>query len=298
MPRIRQLRLVTPGKQRNGQTVTEGHLQQVVKHYNADARPPVTLGHPKDSGTLAFGRAVSPKLKAGALVLEIQYTPVLEALEDQGYVEGFSAGIYPHPGTGEYYLHHVAALGELPPAADIKTLSAESLPEVERDKLIILSVEEESEMDEEKVKKLLADALEPLQKAVAELKAKANAVPKTDKNPGTGDGTGSGNEADSKTKKELSVAMETIKGDRIAAIQDSAAAKGLSDEQIKPLVTMLKNTPAVELAASGDESVYTHAKAFIEGLDSPEDNNGLETPLELAADDGKPLDIGDLANKF
>lgn len=300
MPRIKTLRLVTPGKQRNGQTVTAQHLKEVVESYNSSARPPITLGHPSDSGNLAYGRCVKPRIEDGALVLDVHYTPVLETLEDQGYVEGFSAGIYPHQGTGKYYLHHVAALGELPPAADIqnletKTLSAAALDDIDDpDKLILLSAEpeQESEMDEEKVKKLLADAISPLTDKVTALeekwKGKKTDEPKSKEPP----------PVDEDTKKQLSVAMDTIKADRINAIKASAMAKGLSEDQIKPLMSMLNKADPVELADSGEDGLYTYAVAFVDGLDEPAEQGDLDQPLELADDAGKAVDLGDLANKF
>lgn len=61
--RIRTLKLVTPGKQKNGQTVTRQHLEEVVKHYKDDARPPVTLGHP--------GKGADKESKAQSLFIAV-----------------------------------------------------------------------------------------------------------------------------------------------------------------------------------------------------------------------------------
>ncbi|WP_219079370.1 hypothetical protein [Vibrio parahaemolyticus] len=134
MPRIRKLELVGEGIQRNGQPVDKSVLESVVRN-SGGSRPPVTLGHPEkgDDKVPALGRidvrGVGTSDKGEAVLLcEQHYTPELEELEDQGYFEGQSAGIYPLPGKpGEFYLHHVAQLGSLPPAANIKTLDVVEL---------------------------------------------------------------------------------------------------------------------------------------------------------------------------
>ncbi len=134
MPRIRKLELVGEGIQRNGQPVDKSVLESVVRN-SGGSRPPVTLGHPGkgDDKIKALGRVdvrgIGTNDKGEAVLLcEQHYTPELEELEDQGYFEGQSAGIYPLPGKpGEFYLHHVAQLGSLPPAANIKTLDVVEL---------------------------------------------------------------------------------------------------------------------------------------------------------------------------
>lgn len=130
--RVRKLEIVADGIQKNGQPVTKAQLESVVRNYNSDSRPPVTPGHPsKGSDQIAaLGRASNLRTEAGSgdkagktvLVGEVVYTPEMEALEDSGAFEGFSAGIHPVPDKdGEWYMHHLAFLGQLPPAADTKT---------------------------------------------------------------------------------------------------------------------------------------------------------------------------------
>ncbi len=129
MPRIRKLEIVAAGIQRNGQPVDKSVLESVVRNFSSDARPPITLGHPEKGADqiAALGRV--DNLQVGenaegkaALFGEMHYSPELEQLEDDKKFEGQSAGIYPLPGKdGEFYLHHLAQLGQLPPAADIKT---------------------------------------------------------------------------------------------------------------------------------------------------------------------------------
>ncbi|TQF71790.1 hypothetical protein [Pseudoalteromonas luteoviolacea] len=293
--RIRKLRLVKPGVQANGQTVTKQHLEQVVKNYKDDARPPITFGHPGKGAdkTPAFGRACKPELdNDGALVLNLNYTPELEAREDKGEFEGFSGGIHPHPDTGEYYLHHVAACGQLPPAADTKTLEVVELSAT-GDNIIYLSseiIKEDITMDPDELKKLLEDALKPVIERIETLEGKDK---KTNDNDNPSD-------TEQPQSKELSALLETVKADRIKTIKATANSKGLSEEQIKPLVERLESTEALELADNKPNSAYNSTLAFINGLKEPEPNVDLLNPLELSDSKGetKPLDSAELANKL
>ncbi|MGL4757383.1 MAG: hypothetical protein ACRCXB_33940, partial [Aeromonadaceae bacterium] len=125
MARVRTLSLVGDGVQKNGKTVTKAMLGDIVKRWSGDGRPPITLGHPAQGAdkVAALGRVDNPRTEPSRrvpgkteLVVELHYTPELEKLEDAGKFEGFSAGIYPTMDGKGYYLHHVAALGQLPPA--------------------------------------------------------------------------------------------------------------------------------------------------------------------------------------
>ncbi|MCG7551360.1 hypothetical protein [Pseudoalteromonas sp. Of7M-16] len=297
--RVRKLRLVKPGVQANGQIVTKQHLEQVVKNYKADARPPITFGHPEKGAdrTPAFGRACKPELDGdGALVLNLNYTPELEAREDKGEFEGFSGGIHPHPQTGEFYLHHVAACGQLPPAADTKTLEVVELSATGDDIIYLSSeiIKEDTNMEPEELKKLLVEALEPV---VARIEALEN----KGKKAGDKDDKNSPVDTEQPQSKELSALLETVKADRIKSIQAAAKNKGLSDEQIKPIVERLEATEAVELADNKPNSAYCSTLTFINGLKEPEPNVDVLNPLELSnPGDGekKQLDTADLANKL
>jgi hypothetical protein len=286
--RTKTLRLVTPGVQRNGQAVTAAHLAQAVESYNPGARPPVSLGHPKDSAVLALGRAAAPRIVDGSLVLEIQYTPVLEKLEDEGYLEGFSAGLYPHPETGKFYIHHVAALGELPPAADTAILASADLGQFDPAKVVTLAATVEADMTKEEILDAVKAGLKPMHDKLIELEAK---VGKADPAPG------SGPTEDAEARKQLAVALGTIKGDRIQTIAAGLKAKGLTDEQAKPLLDLLEAADPLTLADDKPEGPFAKAKAFVAGLSAP-DAQDMGRRLELADDTGKAIDLGDLARKF
>lgn len=136
MSKIKVLSLVTEGTQRNGKTVTRAMLDSVVQQFNSTARPPITKGHPGPGAdkVAALGRVDSPRLQSVqnapgkvALVVDLHLSDELERAEAQGEFEGYSAGIYPSPNGRDWYLHHVAALGQLPPAADTQELELSAI---------------------------------------------------------------------------------------------------------------------------------------------------------------------------
>lgn len=129
MAKIKTLSLVPEGEQRNGKTVTRDMLHSIVQQFNEAARPPITKGHPAPGADKipALGRVDRPRLQAipsdpskVELVVDLHQSDELEAAEGKGQFEGYSAGIYPLPNGRGWYLHHVAALGQLPPAANIR----------------------------------------------------------------------------------------------------------------------------------------------------------------------------------
>lgn len=131
MAKIKVLSLVTEGQQRNGKTVTRAMLESIAKQFNEAARPPITQGHPAPGADKipALGRVDNPRLQANPkdpskveLVVDLHRSDELEAAEAKGQFEGYSAGIYPLPDGRGWYLHHVAALGQLPPAANTREI--------------------------------------------------------------------------------------------------------------------------------------------------------------------------------
>lgn len=310
--RVRTLRLVKPGVQKNGKTVTLENLQQVVKNYDKDARPPVILGHPKPGGDKepAFGRNAKPRIEDNSLVVDIWYTPELEKKEDDGEFEGFSAGIYPRPDNGEYYLHHTAALGGLPPAADTETLQVVELSNFEPEQMIYLSAEltESKPMPLDKdtqaaISDAVAAAIKPLQDSNDALKKQLNELgsDKSDADQNDKDKATSGKDTSSQTQpenKELSAALGVIKSDRIKAIKSAGEDKGLTEEQMKPLIAPLEKADAIELANDDPDGAYQSALSFINGLNEPAQQNHLSEALELSDNKGESINTADLAYKI
>ncbi|MFW1271151.1 hypothetical protein ACEWBT_23745, partial [Vibrio parahaemolyticus] len=285
MPRIRKLELVGEGIQRNGQPVDKSVLESVVRN-SGGSRPPVTLGHPGkgDDKIKALGRVdvrgIGTNDKGEAVLLcEQHYTPELEELEDQGYFEGQSAGIYPLPGKpGEFYLHHVAQLGSLPPAANIKTLDVVELSDDgESDAIFLFSNAgvQTKQPNENAIMKF-----EDLMKAVKsysddEKKQLGDALgfkapednPKDEDNP-----KGEGTTQEGQESEELKQMRESMAGDRREALTELANAADFSDDQKKAFAAMIKNVPAIELCNTGEGSRYAEIKSLIKA--TPEKKKG------------------------
>lgn len=306
MARRRTLSLITAGVQKNGQPVDTGILNQVLKHYNKESRPPITLGHPEKNADRipALGRVSYPRVEGNELVVELCYTPELEALEDSGEIEGFSAGIYPRPDGQGYYLHHVAALGQLPPAADIKTRDVVNLSVDNPDEMITLSANVKTERffmnDAEKkafkeelmsgVGSMMDDKLKAFQPASTTPPASSDPKPDPNNpNPTT----------DPKVtamEKQLSEMQENTKADRIATITELADAKGLTEEEKKPILAMLNARSAIELCDNSEGGIFASTKAMLSArTDKPETKTGdaLFQSLEFSDTKGNKVTVDD-----
>lgn len=314
MARRRTLSLITAGTQKNGQPVDLDVFNQIVKNHSEQSRAPVSLGHP-DKGAdkiPALGRVSRPRIEGNELVVEIVYTPELEQLEDEGKFEGFSGGIYPRPDNGEYYLHHVAALGQLPPAADIKTRDVVQLSATDPKDMIELSATIKGfTMTEDEKKALVTEITATVASGLTTsidtaIKAAMGQKP-DEKKPGTGEGDKT--VTDPKVgdlEKQVSTMQESTKADRIEQITELADKKGLSDDEKKPLIAMLKARPAVELCDNGEGGIFATTKAML-GARADKDtttagsaDNKLFEPLEFADHKGnaqKVTGLSELAMK-
>lgn len=318
MPRIRTLSLVGDGVQKNGKTVTKAMLASIVKAHSKDARPPITLGHPGKGADKvpALGRVDNPRIEASRrhpgkseLVVELHYTPELEKLEDEGKFEGFSAGIYPAPDGKSYYLHHVASLGELPPAAETQTLDLVELSHEGEDAMMVISGtltfsddQEDIDMTKEELaaamKDVLAEQMKPLTERLDKLE-KGGAT--------SADDAGGNHDKDNKTdpqgkdkpvedtqaREQLKTMQETVKSDRIAQATELANAKGWSTEEFKPLLTLLQKAEPVELCDNSENGVFATVKATLTArkAQAPAPNPLLQ-PLEFADSKGNKQEMG------
>lgn len=309
MPRIRRLEIVAAGVQRNGKPVDEAVLKSVVRNFNRDARPPVTLGHPAkgDDKVAALGRIDNLQLitnSEGKLALcgEQIYTPELEALEDEGKFEGQSAGIYPHPGKeGEYYLHHVAQLGQLPPAADIKTQATFELSDDGFDDCFTLSAylvgdqnkqERNSVMNFKDLMKAIESYSDDEKKQLGEAlgfkggeddpSSKKKETQDGDKEKG-GEVTPSGDEENQMVKQM----QETMAKDRRDQLTELANSASLTDGMKTVITSMIKNASTIELCNAGDDSRFNEIKSLIKAQPDKPALNPFED-IELS-DDGKQV---------
>jgi len=304
MARVRTLSLVGDGVQKNGKTVTKAMLGDIVKRWSGDGRPPITLGHPAQGAdkVAALGRVDNPRTEPSRrvpgkteLVVELHYTPELEKLEDEGKFEGFSAGIYPTVDGKGYYLHHVAALGQLPPAAETETRELVELSSDGMEQMVVLSgvltFSDSQTEDIEMTKEELAAAMKDVRN-----KDDQTDDPNKDKKPGE-----QGKDkplVDSQARDQLKTMQETVKSDRIAQATELANAKGWGEAEFKPLLTMLQKAEPVELCNNAEDGLYATVKATINARTvTPNKPSPLGQALEFSDDKGnkQQLNLNDVA---
>ncbi|MBD1572487.1 hypothetical protein HC725_04240 [Vibrio sp. S17_S38] len=304
--RVRKLEIVASGIQKNGKAVTKEMLESVVRNYKADSRPPVTPGHPtKGSDQIAaLGRVSNLRTEQATdktiLVGEVVYTPEMEKREDSGEFEGFSAGIHPVIGQdGEWHMHHLAFLGQLPPAADIKTRDVVNLSDSDfSDDVIYLSASVGNQagqskqteetglpMDEEKLKGLLKGVLK---EELAEMGIKPNTPANKDGEPDADKGKPSG---EGKPDSEVTALKESMAGDRKESLTELADSREMSDDLRTSIKAMIDDASVIELCATGETSHFKKLKNMISAL--PEKKaaapqspsfNALTQALELSND--------------
>lgn len=101
-----------------GQEVTEEYLAEISKNFTGNV--PVVLdlkGHPKGEilNYPKMGEVITVWLDNSILYGVLELQPVLAGAMDGGYYDSWSIGAKQNS-SGEFYLHHLALLGEMPPA--------------------------------------------------------------------------------------------------------------------------------------------------------------------------------------
>jgi hypothetical protein len=250
------MRLVKKGVQKNGAVVDDSVIKDVIATFNPSARPPITLGHPKDSRVPAFGRVTRVYELSDGLHGDVQKTPILKSLEASGHYEGWSAGIPKGP-DGRWYLHHLAWLGELPPASDI---SGDDVAVVELNNntkdMLLLDMEGE-EMTTDEVKRLIAEnaGVEKLTEKIKALEAQLTALKSAAPSGKEGDGS-----------KEQAKTPDRIES--ILSVTKTADAMQFSDDAYyKALCDMVEAVPDVKSQLTGSVFNLADSGAGDPGID-------------------------------
>ncbi len=291
--------LVTPGVQRNGQIVTPAHLKEVLSNFNPDAAVPITLGHPSDSQLPAFGRVTKLYLENdGSLSGDVVFNPELQKLESEGYYTGWSVGL--KKGEKGFYLHHLAMCGELPPAAEIKNLADGGASEhsVEQVQFLLTdTIGDKNEMNEEEIKKLVAEQVAELTKVLTTIEARLEAFEqkqegeqKTPEKSEEKDERGQGKTND-ETEEKLENMEKMLKAERLEKLKKLLAEKGLTPEQMKPLLEAVEAGGDITLA----DSPYSRVLQFADSLPSLQKQGFLNLTVPK---DGSEAKWKDLASKM
>ncbi|MBD5411190.1 MAG: hypothetical protein HDR51_00330 [Treponema sp.] len=135
----------TFGSEGNPQMVTEDDLREIADSYKPGDVIPVTIvldGHPEGKNFPKLGEVVNLFFDEESNVLkgELKLNDALAAAMNDGYYDNWSIGAKRRAGDGKMYLHHLALLGETPPAIkDLREKVMTSLSLADFDNDIIFS---------------------------------------------------------------------------------------------------------------------------------------------------------------
>ena len=170
--RIRQIaRAGIFGSTENPQTVTEQDLKEIYESFAEMNSSPIVLGHDFSGSNPRFGEVVGLELKDGFLYGITKEQDALADAVEQGFFPDLSIGAKRSAETGKLYLHHLAYLGEEPPAIkNLRSSITESLAAIAasdikdvlffpsiKSKTIALSDIGGSKVNEEELKKRIAE---------------------------------------------------------------------------------------------------------------------------------------------
>jgi len=107
------------GSKDNPQIVTEKDLKEIAETFPEIKKAPISLsGHWPDASSPRLGNVVSVTYNdtTQSLTAEIEEEDTLAEAVDEGYYPDVSIGARQRASDGKMYLHHLAYLGEEPPA--------------------------------------------------------------------------------------------------------------------------------------------------------------------------------------
>uniref|UniRef100_A0A7C3IGY2 Uncharacterized protein n=1 Tax=Gracilinema caldarium TaxID=215591 RepID=A0A7C3IGY2_9SPIR len=122
------------GSADNPQIVTERELQEIAETFPEIGKAPVTFGHWPDPARPRLGNVISVTWDPVAKVLSgtIEEQDELAKAVDEGYYPDVSIGAKRRAVDGKMYLHHLAYLGEEPPAIKdlVAAINKELMPDI------------------------------------------------------------------------------------------------------------------------------------------------------------------------
>ena len=310
------------GSNENAQIVTQNDLQEIVESFTQMDSSPITLGHDFSAQNPRLGDVVTLELQDGILYGTMQEHDTLADAVEQGFFPDISIGAKRSAETGKLYLHHLAYLGEEPPAIknlrssiqqSLAALAASDIKDVRlfpsvHSHPIALSdtYQGGSFMNEEEMKKKIAEleaknaeltkALETAQQTsgsteeCTQLKAenetlKTKLAQLAEKYP----------EEDlalSDTSPQTKALLAEMRKTKIAALQ-SLAQRKISPAACKPLLALADTLPATASITLSDGAKTSHFELLTGVLNELPDHNlmndviGLSDPVSGKEADAK-----------
>lgn len=284
-------RVGTFGSSENPQTVTLNDLSEIVQSFETNGVAPIILGHSFGASSPRFGEVIKLKLDGENLVAEVSEHDVLSQAVDAGYYPDVSIGAKRSAETGKLYLHHLAYLGEEPPAikdlrnkiqTDLQAIAASdklgviTFPTI-TGSLLKLKLSDQGDTMNELA--MLKEQLAQLEKENAELKEKLRT---------SGDGNNSDELQNLKAENEqLKAKLKTLQ----EKYPDDVSLSDASPE-VKALLKELRKTKRESLLALCDGKVTPACTSLIALL-----ADHLPTS-EITLSDGKVLSHYDLLFKL
>ncbi len=122
------------GSADNPQIVTEKDLQEIAETFADVQKAPVTFGHWPDPARPRLGNVIAVQWDPNTKVLSgtIEEQDELAKAVDEGYYPDVSIGAKRRAVDGKMYLHHLAYLGEEPPAIKdlVAAINKELMPDI------------------------------------------------------------------------------------------------------------------------------------------------------------------------
>lgn len=274
------------GSDKNPQVVSEKDLNEIYDSFQSMGSSPVTLGHDFSSTDPRLGEVIELELKDGELYGVVKEHDALAAAVDEGFFPDCSIGAERSSETGKMYLHHLAYLGEEPPAIkDLRTKVKQSLGIAASDSGTVVIFPATKNSFEIKLSDMTKGVFmneEDLKKKVAELEAE-NAKLKAEAEKAESGGDGAELE---KLKAENDALKKKLISFQEKYPEDSLALSDASP-QVRQLMASLRKTKRDEILS------------LAKGKLSPAQQNAVlalsdSLPVgELSLSDGKKLSAHD-----
>ncbi|MEL5720887.1 MAG: hypothetical protein P1P59_07140 [Treponemataceae bacterium] len=279
--RIRQIaRAGVFGSTENPQRVSEKDLQEIYESFQDMNSSPITIGHNFSANEPRLGNVVGLELKDGVLYGITEEQDALAKAVDDGFFTDVSIGAKRSAETGKMYLHHLAYLGEEPPAIkDLRSKVKNSLAISASDTNVVFFPATKNNFSlSDKTKGVFMND-EELKKKIAELEAE-NEKLKAEAEKANAEGDNSEDaevkklrSENAELKKKLDAFLQKYPEDDLALSDASPQTKSLMAELRKgkrnELLSLAKNklSPACEpaLIALSDSLSVTGELALSDG---------------------------------